>query len=99
MNKISEKEFARLCDGIYSDRVSIYKHNPLGAPDTVLLWMLMCCLISYLSLSDIETPCFTGAPDAETYRRAISFVVENRKSEDFDARIYLEKLLAGSEEL
>lgn len=99
MNKISEKEFARLCAGIFEDRASIYKHNPIGAPDTVLLWMLMCCLISYLSLSDIETPCFTGTPDAETYRRAILFVLENRRSEDFEPEIYLEKMLAGNEEL
>lgn len=93
MNKISEKEFARLCDGIYRDRESIYNYNPIGTPDEVLLWMLMCCLISYLSLTDIETPCFNGKPDAATYENAILFVLENRKTEDFRAEVYLKKLL------
>ena len=60
MTKISEKEFARLCEGIYEDREKIWKHNPIGAIDETLLWMLLSVLNSYLSLSEIETPCFTG---------------------------------------
>jgi hypothetical protein len=47
-----------------------------------------------LCLSEIETPCFNGKPDAETYRNAILFVLENRKEREFDAEIYLEKLTA-----
>lgn len=95
MNKISEKEFARLCEGIYRDRASIYKHNPIGTPDEAVLWMLLGCLISYLSLSEIETPCFSGKPDAQTYENAILFVLRNRKTDDFEAGIYLKKLLAA----
>ncbi len=93
MTKISEKEFAKLCEGISEDRELICKHNPIGAREEILLWMLLCCLISYLSLPEIETPCFTGKPDAETYRNAIIFVLENRKSDDFNAEIYLNKLI------
>jgi hypothetical protein len=52
--------------------------------------MLMSCLISYLNLSEIETPCFTGVPTAETYRNAILFVVNDRKSDEFDVEKYLE---------
>ena len=92
MTKISEKEFARICDGIYEDRESIFRHNPIGARQETLLWMLLSVLVSYLSLSEIETPCFNGKPTAETYRQAILFVLRDRKTEDFDAEEYLVKL-------
>ena len=92
MSKISEKEFARICEGIYEDRESIFKHNPIGTREETLLWMLLSCLLSYLSISEIETPCFNGIPTAETYRQAILFVLEDRKTEDFDAEKYLNLL-------
>ena len=93
MTKISEKEFARLCDGIYEDRDAIWKHNPIGSMEETLLWMLLSILISYLSLSDIETPCFTGLPTAQTYHQAILFIINDRKIDDFDTEKYLEKLI------
>ena len=93
MTKISEQEFTRICEGIYEDRESIFRHNPIGTPEETLLWMLFSCLISYLSLSEIETPCFNGMPTAETYRTAILFVLKDRKIEDFDPGIYLDKLI------
>ena len=92
VSKISEKEFARICAGIYEDRESIYRHNPIGTQQETLLWMFLSCLISYLSVSKIEIPCFTGKPTAETYFQAIFFVLKDRKSEDFDAEKYLEIL-------
>jgi hypothetical protein len=93
MTKISEKEFARLCEGIYEDRDKIWKHNPIGSMEETLLWMLLSILISYLSLSEIEMPCFTGLPTAETYHQAILFIVNDRKIDNFDAEKYLEKLV------
>ena len=93
MNKISEQEFARICEGIYEDRESIHKHNPIGTRQETLLWMLLSCLVSYLSLSEIETPCFNGKPTAETYRQAILFVLNDKKTEDFDTEKYLEILM------
>jgi hypothetical protein len=96
MSKISESEFARICRGIYDDRESICRHNPIGTPEEILLWMLLSCLNSYLSLTEIETPCFTGKPDAETYRNAIIFILKNRKADDFDEKIYLEELTNNS---
>lgn len=96
MRKISENEFARICGGIYEERENICKHNPIGTPDETLLWMLLGCLNSYLSLSEIETPCFNGKPDAETYKNAILFVLENRKEKDFDTETYLEELTRKS---
>jgi hypothetical protein len=90
---ISETEFARICDGIREDRESIVKHNPIGTPDETLLWMLLSVLVSYLSLSELETPCFNGMPTAETYREAILFVVGDRKTGQFDVSQYIERML------
>ena len=92
MTKISEAEFARICDGIIDDRETIIKHNPIGPPDEILMWMLLSCLVSYLNLTEIETPCFTGKPDANTYRDAILFVMKNRSERVFDIEEYLARL-------
>ena len=92
MSKISEKEFARICGGIQEDSESIYKHNPIGTREETLLWMLLSCLLSYLSVSELETPCFTGMPTAETYRQAVLFVLKDRKADEFDAEKYLDLL-------
>ncbi len=93
MDKISEREFARICGDIYDDRETIYKHNPIGTRDETLLWMLLSCLIIYLSLPEIETPCFKGTPTAQTYREAILFILNKAKSEDFAVESYLDKLI------
>ena len=93
MQKISEKRFAGICEGIARDRDKIIRHNPIGEDDEVLLWMLLSVLISYLSLSEQETPCFTGTPDAETYRKAVEFVLKDRRETDFDVERYLRKVL------
>lgn len=92
MIKISEAEFARICEGIHEDRAAIYKYNPIGKQYETLLWMLLGSLVTYLSLSETETPCFAGIPDSETYRQAILFILNNRKSAEFDAEKYLDKL-------
>lgn len=92
MTKLTEAEFARICGGIHEDRESIIKHNPLGSGEEILLWMLLSCLVSYLNLTEIETPCFTGRPDAATYRQAILFILKDRKTEEFDAGKYMENL-------
>ena len=89
MTKISEAEFARICDGIYEDRESIIKHNPLGKRGEILLWMLLSCLNSYLSLTEKEMPFFNGVPDAQTYRDAILFVLKDRVISEFDVEQYL----------
>ncbi|MEP6900321.1 MAG: hypothetical protein ABJA66_01145 [Actinomycetota bacterium] len=93
MTNISEPEFSRICQGVYEDRKKIYNHNPIGTEEETLLWMLLSILISYLSLSEIETPCFTGMPTAKTYRQAILFVLKDRKTEEFDAESYLNDLI------
>lgn len=93
MGSISEKEFARLCEGIEEDRKIIIKHNPLGTEGEILLWMLLNCLNSYLSLTDTEAPCFSGVPDEATYREAVMFVLRDRRDGDFDPRPYIDNLI------
>ena len=92
MTRITEAEFARICSGIYEDRESIVKHNPLGTREEILLWMLLSCLISYLNLTEIETPCFTGRPDAKTFRDAIVFILKDRMVTEFDIKNHLDQL-------
>ena len=93
MTRISEAEFARIVRGIAEDRDSIIKHNPIGPPDEILLWMLLSCLISYLNLTEIETPCFNGKPDAKTYRDAVLFVLDRRATKKFNVDKYLDEML------
>lgn len=85
LHRISESEFERIVRGIVEDRETIIKHNPLGTREEILLWMLLACLASYLSLSEVETPCFSGSVNADTYREAILFVLCERKDGDFNA--------------
>lgn len=92
MSGINESEFARIVEGLIEDSASIIKHNPIGTPEETLLWMLMSCLVSYLSLDETDTPCFTGRPDAETYKTAIRYIVSKRGVEGFDPDPYLDKL-------
>ena len=93
MTRIGEREFERICTGIKEDADAICRHNPIGTREEILLWMLLCCLTSYLSLSEIETPCFTGAPTAKTYHDAIFYVLQNRMENSFDAEKYLNRLI------
>jgi hypothetical protein len=93
MTKISEAEFARICEQIYLDREQIYGFNPSVSHEEVLLWMLLTCLINYLSLSETEIPCFPGVPDAKVYQQAISHVLQARMEPLFEPTKYLDKLL------
>ena len=93
MAKITEAEFERICRGIEEDKGKIIKHNPIGPDREVLLWMLLSCLNSYLSLSEIEMPCFTGRPDEDTFKEAIIFVLRGRTEGDFDPRPHIERLI------
>lgn len=93
MTCISESELSRLVEGIIEDRESIIRHNPIGTPEETLLWMLLSSLVVYLSLNEMETPCFTGSPDARTYREAIEFVLRDRMSDKFDPAPLLDNLM------
>lgn len=92
MATIDKAEFEKLVGDIFNEREPIQKHNPIGTGEEILLWMLMGCLASYLSLDPTETPCFPGRPTAETYRDAVRFMLRGRMDPDFDAEPYLAKL-------
>ena len=94
MTLISETELRKIVDGIVTDRDSIIRHNPLGSDEEILLWMLLSSLVVYLNLNELETPCFTGRPDAVTYRTAIEFVLKDRLTNKFDLGGLLDKLSA-----
>lgn len=93
MVSISEKEFERICIGIAEDREAIVRHNPFGTDEEILLWMLLSCLNSYLSLSEQEMPCFTGRPNESVYRDAIRFVLRGRAAGGFDPEPYIDKVV------
>ena len=93
MAAISEQEFGRIVEQIWLDREKIYQFNVNAPHNEVLLWMLLSCLISYLNLSDAETPCFPGAPTAETYRQAILHVLRERQESPFAPDKYLNILM------
>ena len=90
MTTITETEFSWICREIKTDSEQLVRDNPIGTPQEVMLWMLLGILVSYLSLSELETPCFTGKPDAETYRDAIRFVLKDRMKPNFDLDTYLD---------
>jgi hypothetical protein len=92
MARISEQRFSGICDQIVADRAVIIANNPLGSDEEILLWMLLGVLASYLSLSELETPCFSGKPNADTYRDAIRFVLNGRTDGEFDPEPYLVKM-------
>ncbi len=91
---LSKTEFEQICEEIRADREKIIEHNPIGTPEEILLWMLLSVLISYLSLDESETPCFTGRPDASTYRDAVRFVLRNRMIEQFDSDAVIDRMLS-----
>ena len=93
MTTISETEFVRICQQVYHDREQIYQFNPSVSHEEVLLWMLLACLINYLSLSEAETPCFPGAPDAEVYRQAILHILQTGTKPLFDPAKYLNEMI------
>jgi hypothetical protein len=87
---ITDKEFKRIVDGVFQDREVICRHNPIGTPEEILLWMTMCCLVSYLSIPESESPCFPSKPTADTYRQAIGFILSGKMDGDFDYLKHLE---------
>ena len=90
--KISENEFKKICENLRAESDLIYKHNPIGTKEETMLWMLLIILLSYLSLSEIETPCFTGMPTAETYHNAILFILKDKREDNFNVENYLNEL-------
>jgi hypothetical protein len=92
MMRIREENFKRIVAGICEDKHLIIKHNPIGTDEEILLWMLLNSLVSYLSLSDSDSPKLKGKTDAEGYREAIRFVLQDRRENDFHFEHYLDNI-------
>ena len=96
MTPIKWSELEKIVNGIIADSKSIIRHNPIGTHEEILFWMLLSSLVIYLNLNERETPCFTGRPDAATYRTAIEFILKGRLSDEFDVSPLLDKLSAAA---
>lgn len=93
MSNISETELRRMIEGIREDRETIIRHNPIGSEEETLLWMLLGCLLSYLSIAENEAPCFPGRPNANAYREAVLFVLRGRYEGTADPASLIDSLL------
>jgi hypothetical protein len=92
MSTISEKDFKKLCDDIYADRFQIYEFNPNVSRREALLWMLLGCLVSLLSIPIHEQPSVYGGSSADPYGDAIREVVLAHAQPGFDPSEYLIEL-------
>ncbi len=96
MSTISEEEFERLCRDIYADRQQIYSFRPYAPCREALLWMLLGCLVSLLSVPDSEHPTPHDSAHQDPYAEAICELLKSRAHPPFDPRPHLAKL--GAEE-
>lgn len=81
-----------MCDDIYDDRRRIYSFNPNAEHMEALLWMLLGCLVSLLSVPILDQPSVYGTTSAERYSDAICALLRNRTSPPFDPRACLAEL-------
>ncbi|MBD0369442.1 MAG: hypothetical protein ICV60_01205 [Pyrinomonadaceae bacterium] len=88
---ISEDEFKRICDDIYSDRFEIYEFNPAASRSEALLWMLMGCLISRLSITDEELQRLSESSAEDTYADVVCKILKERGAL-FDPRPYVNEV-------
>ena len=97
MSLISEQEFRRLCADVYADRRQIYEFNPRVGRREALLWMLLGCLLSLLSVPDEEQPEAARVSAEDPYGDAIREILRGRMSSPFDAEKYLAELSRKAE--
>lgn len=89
---ISEAELRRLCDEIYRDRLEIYEFNPGMSRREAVLWMLLGCLISLLSVTDAESAELTVSPSHDPYGESVCKLLNARSSPPFDPQPFVEEL-------
>lgn len=85
---ISEEELRRISDEIYRDRFAIYDFNPDAGRKDAVLWMLLGCLISRLSITDEELQGVEGS-----YEEAITELLRERTESGLDARSVVAELV------
>lgn len=89
---ISEAEFIKLCDDIYADRQEIYQFNPNAGKREALLWMLLGCLISLLSIPVLEQPSVYDKSNSDPYAAAINEILQRHMRPAFDPQVHLTRL-------
>lgn len=92
LETISKEEFQRLCDEIYVDRLRIHEFNPNLSRREAVLWMLMGCLISLLSVTDEELERLAAEPGQDTYGHLVGRLVRTHAAPPFDPSPCLERL-------
>lgn len=95
---VSEAEFSKLCTRIYEDREQIYSFNPSAAPGEALLWMLLGCLISLLSVPPAEQPDLEAISSPDPYADAVREILRNRMQPPFDPEPHLSILTTEAED-
>lgn len=91
-SSISEDEFRKLCDELYADRHQLYSFNPSVSRREAVLWMLLGCLVSLLSVPVLDQPSLYGATSQDPYTDAVSEILDGRTEPPFDPRPLLAEL-------
>lgn len=86
---ISEAEFVKLCNDIYADRHQIYQFNPNASKREALLWMLLGCLLSLLSIPAPEQSSRNDNSSFDPYVDAIYEILQNRMRPPFNPQTHL----------
>lgn len=89
---ISEAEFIKLCDDIYADHQRIYQFNPSASKREALLWMLLGCLLSLLSVPAAEQSPAGGSSSLDSYDDAICEILRTRMQPSFDPQVQIAAL-------
>lgn len=87
--KISEQQFAKLCEDVYLDREQIYAYNPNMNRVDCLEWMVLGCLIAFLSIEISDESDKLETSTEHPYGEIICKLLENRMTKPFDAKFYL----------
>jgi hypothetical protein len=95
---ISESELRRVCDEIHRDRFQVYEFNPTASRRNAVLWMLLGCLISLLSIEDAELQALSPASSEDPYGEVVRRLLEMRAENGFDPRTIVEELLKRVED-
>lgn len=85
---ITEAEFVRLCEDLYTDRRQIYEFNPNAGRREAMLWMLLGCLISLLSIPDTQQPSVNSS-STDPYGDAVREILRHRTHPSFDPQSQL----------
>ncbi|MDX6692772.1 MAG: hypothetical protein QOF02_375 [Blastocatellia bacterium] len=92
MSFITEQEFIKLCDELYADRHQLYAFNPNIARREAVLWMLLGCLLSLLSIPDAEQSGLLNGASADPYAAAVSELLRTRMRPPFEPQVHLAEL-------